>query len=69
MQQKRPRYWRGQGNADGAKKHGKIGSSNGDNDEGLGESWVRVALELRDDLAVKCVFSLGCLDYRGWLLM
>lgn len=37
---------------------GAWGGEKGEGDEGLGESWVRIALELREDLAVKCVILL-----------
>lgn len=59
VRQKRPHHWRGQGKADEAKRGelGKYGGEKGEDDEGLGESWIRVALELREDLAVKCVPS------------
>ncbi|KAH9915905.1 Nucleotidyltransferase [Fomitopsis serialis] len=39
--QKRPHYWRGQDQDKGNRKHG------------LGDSWIRIALELREDLAIK----------------
>ena len=61
MQQTRPHFWRGKGQADEAKRRGKLGNyggEKGEGDEGLGDSWIRVALELREDLAVKCVLLL-----------
>ncbi|TFY63526.1 hypothetical protein EVJ58_g3189 [Rhodofomes roseus] len=54
--QKRPQYWRGQDQSATDRKRGKLGNfggEKGEGDEGLGDSWIRVALELREDLAVK----------------
>ena len=61
LQRKHSRSWRGKGQVDEAERRGDVGNyggEKGEGDEGLGDSWIKVALELREDLAIRCVRSL-----------
>lgn len=61
------------GHRSGENKHGRLGAwggEKGESNEGLGDSWIRIALELREDFAIQYVLQIRITNFgqRAYLL-